>query len=236
MLATQAECRCAEKYCDRLNIYKISEGLYRIGDRNVFIRLFKNRHVMVRVGGGWDTLEHYLIRHDPCRGKTPQDSCHSTLTLSRYRTPSSSSFVDRSSWPSFGEDGHLRWFDEKCRCSVGVGRSRSPTPDPLTPPGGGRSRLAVMDGGSGCSTPFLLGGSTPCLNHQVGPSSFPLLTLTKERPSHRILCLSVGLLACSIVCLIAVRWLIWLPADARFQCCFLSGRPSNDLEPILLLV
>lgn len=22
---------------------------------------------MVRVGGGWDTLEHYLIRHDPCR-------------------------------------------------------------------------------------------------------------------------------------------------------------------------
>ena len=22
---------------------------------------------MVRVGGGWDTLEHYLERHDPCR-------------------------------------------------------------------------------------------------------------------------------------------------------------------------
>nr|XP_030716588.1 GAS2-like protein 1 isoform X2 [Globicephala melas] len=24
-------------------------------------------HVMVRVGGGWDTLEHYLDKHDPCR-------------------------------------------------------------------------------------------------------------------------------------------------------------------------
>ncbi|KAI2804377.1 Gas2l1p [Blomia tropicalis] len=24
-------------------------------------------HVMVRVGGGWDTLEHYLEKHDPCR-------------------------------------------------------------------------------------------------------------------------------------------------------------------------
>lgn len=24
-------------------------------------------HIMVRVGGGWDTLEHYLDKHDPCR-------------------------------------------------------------------------------------------------------------------------------------------------------------------------
>ena len=23
--------------------------------------------MMVRVGGGWDTLEHYLETHDPCR-------------------------------------------------------------------------------------------------------------------------------------------------------------------------
>ncbi|KAK7068911.1 1,3-beta-glucanosyltransferase [Halocaridina rubra] len=27
--------------------------------------LLKGKHVMVRVGGGWDTLEHYLLRHDP---------------------------------------------------------------------------------------------------------------------------------------------------------------------------
>ena len=25
---------------------------------------------MVRVGGGWDTLENYLNKHDPCRRKT----------------------------------------------------------------------------------------------------------------------------------------------------------------------
>ena len=24
-------------------------------------------HVMVRVGGGWDTLENYIQKHDPCR-------------------------------------------------------------------------------------------------------------------------------------------------------------------------
>ena len=23
--------------------------------------------VMVRVGGGWDTLDHFLLKHDPCR-------------------------------------------------------------------------------------------------------------------------------------------------------------------------
>lgn len=22
---------------------------------------------MVRVGGGWDTLEHFLLKYDPCR-------------------------------------------------------------------------------------------------------------------------------------------------------------------------
>ena len=22
---------------------------------------------MVRVGGGWDTLNHFLLKHDPCR-------------------------------------------------------------------------------------------------------------------------------------------------------------------------
>ena len=26
-------------------------------------------HVMVRVGGGCDTLQHYLDKHDPCRCK-----------------------------------------------------------------------------------------------------------------------------------------------------------------------
>ena len=31
------------------------------------MQLLKGRHVMVRVGGGWDTLSHYLSTHDPCR-------------------------------------------------------------------------------------------------------------------------------------------------------------------------
>ena len=36
--------------------------------RSTFLsQLLKGRHVMVRVGGGWDTLSHYLSTHDPCR-------------------------------------------------------------------------------------------------------------------------------------------------------------------------
>lgn len=39
--------------------------------RHIFIifqlQLLKGRHMMVRVGGGWDTLEHFLSRHEPCQ-------------------------------------------------------------------------------------------------------------------------------------------------------------------------
>ncbi|MBN3291566.1 GA2L2 protein, partial [Polypterus senegalus] len=47
---------------------KVSEGKYKVGDSNtiIFVRILR-KHVMVRVGGGWDTLEHYLDKHDPCR-------------------------------------------------------------------------------------------------------------------------------------------------------------------------
>jgi len=33
---------------------------------STFVQILRN-HVMVRIGGGWDTLESYLDRHDPCR-------------------------------------------------------------------------------------------------------------------------------------------------------------------------
>lgn len=32
-----------------------------------FLLQILRSHVMVRVGGGWDTLSHYLDKHDPCR-------------------------------------------------------------------------------------------------------------------------------------------------------------------------
>jgi len=72
--------------CDhRFPVIRIGEGKYRIGENGtiIFIRVLFSLiirrysfiffiyilryHVMVRVGGGWDTLENYLNKHDPCR-------------------------------------------------------------------------------------------------------------------------------------------------------------------------
>ncbi|XP_063832050.1 GAS2-like protein 3 [Ostrinia nubilalis] len=61
-------CRCGDGKCSKLlKVKKVGEGRYNIAGRNVFIRLLKGRHMMVRVGGGWDTLEHFLSRHEPCQ-------------------------------------------------------------------------------------------------------------------------------------------------------------------------
>ncbi|XP_048839360.1 GAS2-like protein 1 [Brienomyrus brachyistius] len=58
------KCSCPAQF----PMTKVSEGKYKIGDSSslIFIRVLRT-HVMVRVGGGWDTLEHYLDKHDPCR-------------------------------------------------------------------------------------------------------------------------------------------------------------------------
>ncbi|CAL1537376.1 unnamed protein product [Lymnaea stagnalis] len=47
------------------HVTKLSEGVYNVFGKHVFIRLLKGKHLMVRVGGGWDTFEHYLLHHDP---------------------------------------------------------------------------------------------------------------------------------------------------------------------------
>ncbi|XP_043919559.1 GAS2-like protein 2 [Protopterus annectens] len=59
-----SRCTCPVQF----PMFKVSEGKYKVGDSNtlIFVRILRN-HVMVRVGGGWDTLEHYLDKHDPCR-------------------------------------------------------------------------------------------------------------------------------------------------------------------------
>ncbi|KAL0272958.1 UNVERIFIED_CONTAM: hypothetical protein PYX00_005750 [Menopon gallinae] len=63
----QKHCHCDNEKCSKLAVKKVGDGKYNIAGRNVFVRLLKGRHMMVRVGGGWDTLEHFLLRHDPCQ-------------------------------------------------------------------------------------------------------------------------------------------------------------------------
>ncbi|XP_052807514.1 growth arrest-specific protein 2-like isoform X1 [Mya arenaria] len=63
-----AKCNCSDE------VKRLREGMYMVFGKGVIIRSFRgapkhmllqNRHLMVRVGGGWDTLEHYLLTHNP---------------------------------------------------------------------------------------------------------------------------------------------------------------------------
>ncbi|XP_077178121.1 growth arrest-specific protein 2 [Paroedura picta] len=56
-------CKCPSKFC----VERLSQGRYRVGEKILFIRMLHNKHVMVRVGGGWETFAGYLLKHDPCR-------------------------------------------------------------------------------------------------------------------------------------------------------------------------
>lgn len=81
-----AECQCPTQF----PIIQVSEGKYRIGESQtlIFVRILRN-HVMVRVGGGWDTLQHYLDKHDPCRCKAGHKSAsHAQITVKNGRNGS----------------------------------------------------------------------------------------------------------------------------------------------------
>ncbi|MBN3321993.1 GA2L3 protein, partial [Atractosteus spatula] len=62
-IADDPPCNCSHRF----SIEYLSEGRYRLGDKILFIRMLHGKHVMVRVGGGWETFESYLLKHDPCR-------------------------------------------------------------------------------------------------------------------------------------------------------------------------
>ncbi|XP_068133075.1 GAS2-like protein 3 [Hyperolius riggenbachi] len=62
-IAQDPPCNCSHRF----SIEYLSEGRYRLGDKILFIRMLHGKHVMVRVGGGWDTLQGFLLKYDPCR-------------------------------------------------------------------------------------------------------------------------------------------------------------------------
>ncbi|XP_076816383.1 uncharacterized protein LOC143462202 [Clavelina lepadiformis] len=76
-------CTCPSQF----PMVKVSDGKYKVGDSAnlIFMRILR-QHVMVRVGGGWDTLEHYLNKHDPCRCQ--RHRTERTLTPRHSRTQS----------------------------------------------------------------------------------------------------------------------------------------------------
>ncbi|XP_039938757.1 GAS2-like protein 2 [Hirundo rustica] len=107
-----SRCTCPVQF----PMMKVSEGKYRVGDSDtlIFVRILRE-HVMVRVGGGWDTLEHYLDKHDPCRctslshkqawkARSPQQQVQHEVRLcpaprAAARSPQPALLVSRSQSP-----------------------------------------------------------------------------------------------------------------------------------------
>ncbi|XP_005526022.1 PREDICTED: GAS2-like protein 2 [Pseudopodoces humilis] len=107
-----SRCTCPVQF----PMIKLSEGKYRVGDSDtlIFVRILRE-HVMVRVGGGWDTLEHYLDKHDPCRctslshkqawkARSPQQQVQHEVRLcptprAAARSPQPALLVSRSQSP-----------------------------------------------------------------------------------------------------------------------------------------
>ena len=64
-------CTCPDKF----ELFKMAsdndcktKGKYKLGTTNTILYLrILNSHILVRVGGGWDTLDNWLMKHDPCR-------------------------------------------------------------------------------------------------------------------------------------------------------------------------
>ncbi|XP_008547458.1 GAS2-like protein pickled eggs [Microplitis demolitor] len=139
------KCTCPTQF----PMIRVSEGKYRIGDTKVliFVRILRS-HVMVRVGGGWDTLSHYLDKHDPCRCRTS----HRSMISAKLIQKASGSFdlgsaqvhyerspprTRRSSASSVGSCGSTVQQQQQPHSlqtprSVSTNRSRSPTPHHTT--------------------------------------------------------------------------------------------------------
>ncbi|XP_072159973.1 uncharacterized protein [Bemisia tabaci] len=181
MVREQVEkCRCPTQF----PMIRVSEGKYRIGDTKVliFVRVLRS-HVMVRVGGGWDTLSHYLDKHDPCRCKSAHRATTSAkvvgiksggpaleLNNAQVHYERSPPRTRRSSTSSVGSGG-----TPSTNLTPGVpnhtqararNRSRSPTPKPTSAPRHSLSlgTRASMDAGRRSRSP------TPRNTRPSGPT------------------------------------------------------------------
>ncbi|CAL8087275.1 unnamed protein product [Calicophoron daubneyi] len=86
-----SQCTCKQTF----PMIRVSEGRYLFGDKctQIFVRILRS-HVMVRVGGGWDTLNHFLAKYDECR-KTNPPNCR-VPTESSKCSPEKDTSVDTS--------------------------------------------------------------------------------------------------------------------------------------------
>lgn len=92
-LVESPACRCPVTF----PVEKQPKGRYRVGEKVLYVRMLNERHVMVRVGGGWETFMGYLTKHDPCRGgpasRGPPEARVIRAKTPRVKDPSPDSYM-----------------------------------------------------------------------------------------------------------------------------------------------
>lgn len=125
-------------------------------------QLLKGRHMMVRVGGGWDTLEHFLSRHEPCQVRLVTQGRRADITLTSER---SNSLSPASSKASLTRDAHGSVSPVDSKASI----SGKASPNPR----------------SGKSSPQISGKSSPAISGKTSPASGKLSPASRTNSGLR---------------------------------------------------
>ena len=100
-------------------------------------------HVMVRVGGGWDTLQNYLDKHDPCRCRRgelpppppppPPSSSIKPLPCSGHRSTIGATMSVRSNKSPMAVGVTYDRYSSRKKSGRGPRSSKPPPPNPPVP-------------------------------------------------------------------------------------------------------
>ncbi|CAH2010942.1 unnamed protein product [Acanthoscelides obtectus] len=172
-----AQCTCPTQF----PMIRVSDGKYRIGDTKVliFVRILRN-HVMVRVGGGWDTLAHYLDKHDPCRCR------------SQHRTTQGAKLVSKQGAQDL-HGSHVYYNRVPTTCDQGVNSSSGSGAGPTMGAGTASNGSALLGppmhslnrSRSRSPSQLLASASAPRRSISPAPSKQPhLLQATTDRRSR----------------------------------------------------
>lgn len=195
-----SRCTCPSQF----PLIQIAPGKYKFGDNQttVFVRVLRS-HVMIRVGGGWDTLERYLDKHDPCRCKALGHRRGSVPIVDKPLKVLPSKFAvvdgkpaDRPPAPSAAN--HRRPSDSMCRTTPRESAKRASPPSmhkgfystlnlresgeqTLRQRGRSGSNLSLFAGASGRDQPPRSGRSTP-----RDPPQSSLVVSRDQSGRHRV--------------------------------------------------
>ena len=125
-----SQCQCRNPF----NAQRMSEGKYRFGEKqNIRLVRFLNSTVMVRVGGGWVTLEEFLETNDPCRSGSSGDQSlrrsrvtSSMVNLSGVGSPSVRTTLRKNT--DFGSTGSLQRTKRLSNSSTNIHSTPPRTP------------------------------------------------------------------------------------------------------------